>query len=103
MLNEVNAMKALVGVPEGALLFVSYVAGREPTDRAVREAERSRREGIARRHFVGKLASQRVTKKGEYVFTVLCDNRDDERRGTRDGYRTFNPSLGNLLTVEVVQ
>jgi hypothetical protein len=102
MMNEISTMKALVGVPEGATLFVSYLPGREPTARAVREAERARQEGLARRHFLGTLASQRITKKGEFVFTVLCDNRDDERRGTQDGYRTFNPSLGTLLAVEVI-
>ena len=101
-MTEKEMLEKLEGVPEGSTLFVSYLAGRPPTARAIREAERSRREGIARRHSVGKLERVWVTKKGEAVLTVLCENRDDERRGTRDGYRTYNPSLGQLLSVELV-
>lgn len=101
-MDEREMLEKLNGVPEGATLFVSYLAGRKPTARAFREAERARREGLSMRHFVGTLTGVWRTKKGEAVMTVLCDTRDDERRGTEDGYRTFNPNLGQLLSVEVI-
>lgn len=87
---------------EGSQVFVSYVPGREPTARAVREAGRSSRQGISRRHFVGTLHRVWRTKRGQPVITVLCDNRDDERTGSQQGYRTFNPELGSLLVLEVL-
>lgn len=96
-------VKALTGVPRGAKVFVSYDVGREPTVRAIREADRARREGLANRHFIGYLTEVRTTKRGDSIFTVLCDNRDDERRGAKTGYRTFNPSLGQLHGVEVLE
>lgn len=103
MLTETEALEKLSSAQPGATLFVSYLAGRPPTDRAVREARRAEREGFARRHFTGVLTDAWVTRKGEFVFRVLCGERDDERRGTEDGYRTFNPSLGTLLSLEVIQ
>lgn len=102
-MTEREMVDKLTGVPEGSIVFVSYLVGRQPTARAIREAERSRRENIARRHFVGTLTSVWTTKRGDTVFTVLCDNRDDEARGTEEGYRTFNPNLGQLLSLEVIE
>ena len=102
MLSAVDMVQKLAGVPEGAQVFVSYLAGRPPTGRAIREARRARREGMARRHFTGRLHRVWMTKAGEPVMTVLCDNRDDERTGAKEAYRTFNPALGTMLTLEVV-
>lgn len=103
MLSATDMVRKLEGVPEGATVFVSYLAGREPTPRAVRESERARREGYAPRHFFGKLHRVWTSKKGDPILTVLCDNRDDERTGSREGYRSFNPNLGTMLMVEVLQ
>lgn len=103
-MDEREMVDALAGVPEGASLHVEYVAGREPTERAVREARRSEAAGIPRRSFFGKLHRVWRTKgKGEAVLTVLCANRDDERTGAQEAYRTFNPSLGTLLSVTVLE
>lgn len=101
-MTEAEMLAALAGVPEGADLFVSYVAGRAPTDRAIREAQRATRAGQARRHFTGKLHRVWRTQKGEAVLTVLTPDRDDERTGAQEAYRTFNPSLGTLLGVTVL-
>lgn len=96
---------ALSGASRGSLIFVSYLAGREPTPRAIVEARRATEElGIARRHFVGTLESVRTTKRGERIMTVFAHNRD---RLTAEGfvegnYRSFNPALGQLLAVEVL-
>lgn len=103
MLTAADMVNRLDGVPEGTPVFVSYLAGRAPTDRAVREASRARREGLSRHHFTGRVHRVWATKKGDTVLTVLCDVRDDERTGAQEAYRTFNPALGTMLTLEVLQ
>jgi len=100
VLDPMTTFAKLCLIPDGAQVFVSYLAGRPPTDRAIREARRAERMGLAKRHYTGTLVSRRLNQKGEIIFTVLSTTRDDERRGTEDGYRTFNPALGTLLSFE---
>lgn len=92
----------LDGIEVGQAVFVEYRAGRPPTERACREARRATRAGLPRRWFFGIVARKWTGKNGDPLVTVLCDNRDDERRGTQQGYRTFNPRLGCLLRLEVI-
>ena len=104
MLTEQDMLEALDRVPTGATVFVSYNAGRPPTARAVREAQPAADMGLNLRHFVGKLSSVWMTKKSQVVMTVLCDNRCNEDNGMQPPhYRTFNPSLGHLHVLEVIQ
>ena len=101
-LSSSDVRSKLESTPQGALLFVSYLAGREPKPRAILEAAPAIEAGMARRHFFGKLENLWVTKKGELVFTVLCDNRTNADTGEPPNYRTFNPCLGTLLGLEVI-
>lgn len=87
----------------GAHVFLSYVAGAEPTERAMREAERAKREGICRRHFVGQITRIARNKRGEFYFTLFTGERDDERRDTENAFRSFNPEFGRVLTLEVIE
>ena len=90
----------------GSLLFVSYKAGKPPTDRALLESERAVHvKGMSKRHFVGTFESMWTTRKSEIVLTIMALNRD---RLTGDGlveggYRTFNPVLGELMALEVIE
>ena len=105
MLDEAKMLEALKGVSAGAPLRVLYVAGREPTDKAIREAHRHVTNPTrSRHHFVGSFVGTRVTKKGDIVMTIFADNRDTERHGVLrpGGYRTFNPSLGSLLSIYIL-
>ena len=91
---------------EGSLLFVSYLAGRPPGPQALLESSRSREEGIARRHFTGTLTSIRKNRAGETVLTLWVEERDspDGHGGLHAGaFRSFNPSLGHLLTLAVLE
>lgn len=99
-MTEQEMLNKLREIPFGSLVFVSYTAGREPTDRAIRESKRSRREGINGRHFIGTLEVVRRTKKDEVIMVIKCDNREDERNGYPYGFRAFNPNVGTLLTLE---
>lgn len=90
----------------GTVVFVSYLAGREPTPKAMLEAHRAvHDEGIPRRFAFGVLCDVWVTKKGEPVMRIFSDLRDTlYKDGTmiEGAYRTFNPQLGRLLSLEVV-
>lgn len=97
-----DVVNRLLPVQEGALVFVSYNAGRAPTARAIREASPALEAGMNRRHFVGKFAGLSLNQRGEVYFTVLCDNRINENTGSAPHYRSFNPSLGKLINLEVI-
>ena len=103
-LTAQDMLSKLNGVPEGTQVFVSYLAGRKPTDRAIREARKADEIGIPRRWFQGRLEKVWITKKGEHVMTVLSMTRyNEDQPGADAHFRTFNPALGTLLTLEVVQ
>lgn len=92
----------LDGVEVGQAVFVEYKAGRAPTERAQREARRAIEAGMPRRWFFGVVVRKWTGRNGDPLITVLCSNRDDERRGTQQGYRTFNPRLGELLQLRAL-
>jgi hypothetical protein len=101
-MTEQEMLRQLGTKPTGTPLFVSYDAGRKPTHRAVLEAWRHvNNPQRARRHFVGLLHSVWQTKKGEWVVTVFCWNRDTLASGLLEegAFRTFNPNLGQLHCV----
>ena len=93
------------GANYGSLIFASYAAGREPTPKALREAFRATQQGLARRHCLGRLVRVWTTKKGQLVMTVFADTRDTEHytgQMTEGAYRTYNPNLGKLYGLEVI-
>jgi hypothetical protein len=102
-LTEKDVEQKLAGVPQGTELFVSYHAGRKSTDRAVREAQKADDIGIPKRWFEGKLQRVWRTKKGQLVLCVFTYTRYNDQDPAAEGhYRTFNPSLGEVLSLEVV-
>jgi hypothetical protein len=104
MITAETMVEMLKDVEPGAVLFVSYRAGRAPKPRAVREAMKAEHEGYVKRWFLGRLESKWTTKAGDPVITVLTTTRYNEDKPEADGhYRTFNPRLGNILALEVVQ
>jgi len=87
-------------IAEGDTVFVSYIAGRKPTERAVQEAQKAEDEGYVRRWFAGKLQGKWTTKKGDSVFCIYSHTRYNAKDPNAQGhYRTFNPNLGKLLAV----
>lgn len=105
MVTAQEMVAKLKDVPKGAQVFVSYLAGRPAKPRALREAERASEEGYAKRWFQGRLESVWTTKKGEPVMCVFTHTRynEDEPQGGDGHYRTFNPALGTMLSLEVIQ
>ena len=104
MITAEKMVEILKDVEPGTVLFVSYTAGRPPKPRAIREAKKASDEGYVKRWFLGRLESKWVTKRGDPVITVLTTTRYNEDKPEADGhYRTFNPRLGHILQLEVVQ
>jgi hypothetical protein len=99
-------MREVAEAAVGATIFVSYVAGREPTARACEEA-RPHTEDPARprRYLFGELTSVWQNRHGEWCLTLFAENRDTVRNGIRfeGGFRTINPQLGQLVVLEVIR
>lgn len=107
-MDATQLVQRMKDVPVDSILFVSYLAGRRPTPRAYQEASRSIAEGIAPRHFTGRFVSLTFTKRfQEPVLTLWVEERDstnkDSGQVVRGAYRAFNPCLGKLLTLSVVE
>jgi hypothetical protein len=105
-LTAQEMLAKLEGVEKGREVFVSYLAGRPPTDRAKREAAKADEAydcPIPKRWYQGRLEAVWTTKKGEPVMTLLSTTRYNEDKPDAEGhYRTFNPALGTLLSLEVL-
>lgn len=94
-------LQRLQGAHHGAMVFVSYVAGRPASPTAIAQAQRARRAGISRRHFTGALVNVGMNRKGQVYVTFLVNERDGAN-GKGPAYRSFNPSLGNLVSMDVI-
>jgi len=92
--------------PDGSTIFVSYLAGRPPTERAIAEATRHTSDPKRpRRYYLGELSSVWCTSKDQWVLTMKAFNRDTmQKDGTLEegGYRTFNPELGELILIDTI-
>lgn len=89
----------------GATIFVSYVAGREPTAKAVAEAELHTKDPARpRRYLYGQLTSVWQNRHGEWCLTLFAENRSTLWKDImfEGGYRTINPSLGQLIVLDVI-
>jgi ribosomal protein S2 len=104
MITSEMMEEMLKDVEPGAILFVSYEAGGKPSKRAIREAEKAENEGYPKRWFVGRLTSKRVSQNGDLVITLRTTTRYDEDAPGSDGnFRTLNPRIGRMLSLEVVE
>ena len=102
-MTEKEMVAKLAGLKKGDKVFVTYHAGRKPTERAQHEAEKAVDEGYVRRWFVGTFEAEWTTKKGQRVFCVYSHTRYNSKDPQAEGhYRTFNPQLGKLIALEKV-
>jgi hypothetical protein len=70
----------LRGARPGDELFVSYLAGRPPSARAIREVRKARDQGYATRWLEGRVERVAVNSRGETYATVFTYTRYDEKR-----------------------
>jgi len=91
-------------VKDGDIIFVSYVAGRPPTERAIIEAVgHTENPTRPRRYYLGELTSVWQSSKDQWILTMKVFNRDTmQKDGTlqEGGYRSFNPELGELILID---
>lgn len=105
-MNEAEMLEKLAGCGRGTRVFLSYIAGRvnlHPNAQA--ERERAEDEGLNLRHYTGTLESLRDTSKGQKLLTLWVEERDShtpEGALVPGNYRAFNPNLGRMLTLEVL-
>lgn len=92
-------------VPIGTTVFVSYLAGRKPTKRAIAEATRHTTDPTRpRRYYLGRLTSVWQSQKGDWLMTMKVFNRDvlqNDGSLEEGAHRSFNPNLGNLILIKV--
>lgn len=105
-MTEEQVLTRLAGCGGGTQVFLSYIAGRTNTaHRAVQERLRAEEEGINLRHYTGVLENLRVNKKGELNIVLWVNERDSVQADgsvTQGNYRAFNPNVGDLLSLEVI-
>jgi len=82
------------------ILFVAYNAGRPPSPRAIEEAAVAKEAGLNLTHYVGRFESLRVTKRGDLLLTLFVFDRGVQGEGK---FRAFNPNLGRLRNVSVIE
>lgn len=98
MINARDMAEMMKNVTLDSIVFVGYEAGRPPTVQAIKEASLAREQGINLTHYTGQFKGIRVTKKGDHVMIVWV-----QERGQAGAYRAFNPTLGTLRTLEIIQ
>lgn len=105
--NANDMLAKLDGVEEGDILFVSYIAGRAPTEKAIAEAVRHTEDPKRpRRYFLGEMVSVWQAQNGDWILTMRVYNRDTiQKDGSlkEGGYRSFNPSLGEMILIDPIQ
>lgn len=106
MINTTQMLEILKDIPAGSIIFVSYSAGRRPSDVAIQESARAQSEGINLRHFTGKLEGvhKKARSHNQHYFTLWVEERDSAKNGMTPGnFRAFNPALGTLHTLTVLE
>jgi len=98
MINATQMAEKMKDVPLDSIVFVAYEAGRPSGPQGIAESAKARQEGLNLTHYTGHFKGIRVTKSGHHVMTLWV-----QERGEAGAYRAFNPALGTLRTLEVLQ
>ena len=105
-ISDREMIELLKDMPEGTTAFVSYVAGRRSTERAVEEARPYTEDPRQPcRYFFGQIHCLFQNRYDEWCLTLFAENRDTIKDGVRyqGGYRTFNPRLGKLVVLALIR
>jgi hypothetical protein len=106
MITEKEMLQTLTDCAPGTTLFVGYTAGHKGGKNSEIEMHRAvNEEGINPTHFTGTLEGIKTTKKGEVVLLLWVNERDSVGPdGLKQGnFRSFNPNLGTLRTLQVLE
>lgn len=100
MINAKEMAKRLANVPLDSIVFVGYVAGRPVGPQGIKEAAIAIEEGFNLTQYTGQFRGIREARNGDLILTVWVQERGV---GSPGAYRAFNPSLGTLRTLEVLE
>lgn len=93
-----DALEALLrNATEETIVHLEYDAGRPPTSRAKDEFKQAKDWHKSPHEYVGHFAGFKRTKHGELILTLFVHNR-----GEAGAYRAFNPNLGTIKAIRVV-
>lgn len=97
MLNANDLLAALSTATEQTIVHIEYRAGRPANARGVKEYAEASDWNKPSTSYTGHFAGMKTNKWGELIVTIYCHNR-----GKTGSYRSFNPNLGSVLSVQVV-
>ena len=98
MLNAKDIEALLANANENTIVHIDYLAGRPVNDRGRKEYAEAKDWNKAPTEYTGNFAGLKRNKFGELVLTLFVHNR-----GTPGCYRAFNPNLGEVRAIRVVQ
>src|ERR1700693_3736929 len=103
MINAAQMVEKLWMIPEGTIIQGYYQAGKESTERAIEEAKKAQHLHVDKQFFHGAYQGIRLNKQA-LPFMLIRNrcryNMDDAT--AKDHYRAFNPELGKLLSLEIM-
>lgn len=97
MLNANDIAALLANANEQTIVHIEYRAGKPANDRGIKEYAEASDWNKPSTHYTGHFVGMKKNKFGELVLTIWCHNR-----GETGSYRSFNPNLGSVLLVKVV-
>lgn|SRR5574338_265663 len=98
MLNAKDIEALLANANADTIVHIDYLAGRPANDRGRKEYAEAKDWNKAPTEYTGNFAGLKRNKFGELVLTLFVHNR-----GTTGCYRAFNPNLGEVRAIRVVQ
>lgn len=98
MLNAKDIEALLANATPDTIVHIDYRAGKPVNDRGRKEYAEAKDWHKAPTEYTGNFVGMKKNKFGELVLTLFCHNR-----GKTGAYRTFNPNLGEVRAIRVVQ
>jgi hypothetical protein len=98
MLNAKDIEALLANATPDTIVHIDYLTGNPPNAIGRKEYAEAKDWGKAPTEYTGNFASLKRNKFGELVLTLFCHNR-----GKLGSYRSFNPNLGTVRAIHVVQ
>lgn len=98
MLNAKDIEARLANANADTIVHIDYLAGRPVNDRGRKEYAAAADWNKAPTEYTGNFAGLKRNKFGELVLTLFVHNR-----GKTGAYRAFNPNLGEIRAIRVVQ
>lgn len=97
MLNANDLLALLSDATSDTIVHIDYAAGRPANERGRKEYAEAKDWNKAPTEYTGNFAGLKRNKFGELVLTLFCHNR-----GKLGSYRAFNPNLGEIRAIKVV-